>query len=108
MGTPTIVGITERIQKIDAYFRETNTSMSERERIFSRLIKLQEEVGELAEAVLYENDTNQRKKEKTIDLDSELADVMISTLVLAYGRERDVWTEIDKKLTKQFERFRLQ
>jgi len=102
-----IENINDRLQKIDSYFRVTNTTMSERERLFSRIIKLNEEVGELCEAILHENDSNQRDKEKEIDLDSELADVLICTLLLAQNREKDVWSEVDKKLAKQMNRFNL-
>ncbi len=102
-----IENLKNKISTIDKYFRETNPSLGERERIFTRIIKLNEEVGELCEAILMENDTNQRNKEKEIDLDSELADVIICTLLLAEGRESDVWKEIDKKLDKQFNRFGL-
>tara|TARA_B100000508_G_scaffold78473_1_gene61015 strand:+ start:12171 stop:12485 length:315 start_codon:yes stop_codon:yes gene_type:complete len=102
-----IENINDRLQKIDSYFRVTNTTMSERERLFSRIIKLNEEVGELCEAVLHENDPNQRGKEKEIDLDSELADVLICTLLLAQNREKDVWSEVDKKLAKQMNKFNL-
>ena len=100
--------IKERVQKIDTYFRETNTVFSERERVFSRVIKLNEEVGELCEAILFENDGNQRPKEKVTDLDSELADVIICTLLLAHNREKNIWEEIDKKLDKQMKRFNLE
>ncbi len=99
--------LNERIKKIDTYFRGTNKAFSKKEHLFSRLIKLQEEVGELAEAALYENDENQRYKEREIDFDVELADVIICTLLLAQGRQKDIWSEVDKKLDKQFERFNL-
>jgi NTP pyrophosphatase (non-canonical NTP hydrolase) len=99
--------ITTSIAKIDTYFRSSG-ELTERERIFSRVIKLNEEVGELCEAVLHENDTNQRAKDKVIDLDSELADVIICTLLLAQNREKDIWTEVEKKLSKQMNRFNLE
>ncbi|MCA9357226.1 hypothetical protein H6784_03750 [Candidatus Nomurabacteria bacterium] len=102
-----IDSINNKITKLDVHFRKTNESFSEKERLFSRAIKLNEEVGELCEAVLYENDNNQRKKEKEIDLDSELVDVIICTLLLAHNRKKDVWIEIDKKLDKQLNRFNL-
>jgi len=100
--------IRQNISKIDTHFRSTNPTMNERERIFSRAIKLNEEVGELCEAILHENDSNQRRKEKIIDLDAELADVIICTLLLAEGREKNIWSEIEKKLAKQLERFNIQ
>ena len=99
--------LSESIKKFDDYFRSSGESLSEKERLFSRVVKLNEEVGELCEAVLHEYDSNQRPKEKAIDLDAELADVIICTLMLAHGREKDVWEEVDKKINKQFRRFGL-
>lgn len=100
--------INQKLQKIDAYFRNQNPNMSERERLFSRVIKLNEEVGELCEAVLHEEDKNQRTKDKVIDLDSELADVVICTLLLSQYREKDIWSSVEEKLTKQFKQFDLE
>lgn len=100
--------IIDTIQKIDSYFRQNDPSMSERERIFSRVVKLNEEVGELCEAVLYEQDMNQRAKDKNIDLDSELADVIICTLLLAQNREKNIVDEVIKKLEKQKQRFNIE
>lgn len=102
-----IADLQTRLHTIDTYFRTKDPTMSERERIFSRTVKLNEEVGELCEAVLYEHDTNQRAKEKDIDLDSELADVLICTLLLAESRKQNVWDAVDIKLKKQFARFGL-
>lgn len=99
--------IETKLTKLDTYFRETNPAISERERVFSRALKLNEEVGELCEAVLSEQDSNQRTKEKDIDLDAELADVLICTLMLAQARERDIFATVNAKLEKQMERFDL-
>lgn len=97
-----------RLQKIDAYFRSADETASEKERVFSRIVKLNEEVGELCEAALYERDAKERRKEKDIDFDAELADVIICALLLARGRQKEIWSEVDKKLKKQFERFNLE
>ena len=100
--------ISERLQKIDNYFRGVSPDWSERERVFSRVVKLNEEVGELCETILFENDSAQRRKEKIIDLDSELADVIICTLLIAQGREKNIWEEVDKKLNKKMKDFNLE
>ena len=99
--------ITDTITKLDRHFRGTDSTMSERERLFSRAVKLNEEVGELCEAILVEHDTNQRKKERTTDLDAELADVVICTLLLAHGREKDIWESVHAKLEAHVKRFGL-
>ena len=100
--------ISERLQKIDNHFRKISPDWSERERLFSRVVKLNEEVGELCEAVLYENDSAQRQKKKKMDLDAELADILIVTLLIAQSREKDIWEELDKKLSKKLKHFNLE
>jgi NTP pyrophosphatase (non-canonical NTP hydrolase) len=99
--------ITDKLQKLNTYFRETNQDMTENERLFSRVIKLNEEVGELCEAVLSEKDKNQRIKEKITDVDAELADVLICTLLLAQDRDKNIWDEVDSKLEKISRKFNL-
>lgn len=97
----------KNLEKFDNYFRTHGETLTEKERLFSRVIKLNEEVGELCEAILTEFDSNQRQKDKEIDLDSELADVIICTLLLAQNREKNIWEEIEKKVDKQLTRFNL-
>jgi len=99
--------ILTKIEKLNAYFRNTTTDMTEKERIYSRIIKLSEEVGELCEATLCENDKNQRDKKREISFDKELADVMICCLMLAEDRDNKIWNEIDLKLTKILNRYNL-
>ena len=96
-----------KLEKLNNYFQTTNPEMTQKERLFSRIIKLNEEVGELCEAILSENDMNQRVKEKLVDVDIELADVLICTLLLAQDREKDVWKEVDLKLEKVTQKFNL-
>ncbi len=82
--------INEHIRAIDRYFRDTRPGQSANERLFSRMVKLTEEVGEVSEAVLQEAGEQRNSKEQC-DLDSELADVLITTLLLAATREEDIW-----------------
>lgn len=103
-----VTELNKKLEKIDAYFRAGDTTLTEKERLLSRVVKLNEEVGELCEAALCENDKNQRVKEKVIDFDAELADIMICTLLLALHRNKNVWDEVERKLKKQFERFNLE
>jgi len=100
--------LNEILAKLDTHFRSTNSEMTEKERLFSRVIKLNEEVGELCEAVLSENDRNQREKGKVIDLDAELADIIICTLLIAHTRDKDIWEEINTKLTRLQQKFNLE
>jgi NTP pyrophosphatase (non-canonical NTP hydrolase) len=96
--------IDNSLKKLQEHFKSGNPEMSDKERVFSRVIKLNEEVGELCEAILYENDKNQRSKDKVIDVDEEIADVLICTLLLAKTRKKDIWKEVDSKLEKIFTR----
>lgn len=98
----------QQLKKFDDYFRTHGEAMTEKERLFSRIVKLNEEVGELCEAALCEFDSNQRTKDKVTDLDSEIADVVICTLLLARNRSKDVWIEVEKKVQKQLARFNLE
>ncbi len=92
--------INSKLHKLNHYFHTTNPDMTDKERLFSRVIKLNEEVGELCEAVLTEHDRNQRHKDKDIDFDAELADITICLLLLAQDRNKDIWVEVDSKLEK--------
>lgn len=102
-----IENIDSTLKKLNTYFHSTNPDMTQKERLFSRVIKLNEEVGELCEAILSENDKNQRIKDKVIDVDAELADVLICTLLLAQDREKNIWIEVENKLQKISQKFNL-
>lgn len=87
-----------KVSKIDEHFRKVEKP--EKIRLFERITKLNEEVGELCEAVLCEVDENQRDKQKEIDFDGELADVMICCLMLSTQRDKDIYLEVNNKLDK--------
>lgn len=97
--------IIEKLKLIDVHFR--NADKPETTRFLERIVKLNEEVGELCEAALTEVDENQRQKEKEIDFDAELADVLIITLMLSTGRKRSIQEEVNKKLDKILQRLEL-
>ena len=66
--------------------------------VYAQSIKLSEEVGELSEAVLDHFKTQRKSKEnKTISLEKEIADVLITTLLVAKSLEVDT----NKVLTKR-------
>lgn len=85
--------------KLDRHFG----SATKREEVLARLAKLTEECGELADEVLA-SDGHQRK-EKLADkqndsLGHELADVLITTLLLAEKMRIDVNVALKKKVGK--------
>ncbi len=85
-----------KINLIDSHFRKINKP--ETLRLLERITKLNEEVGELCEAALCEVDENQRKKDREIDFDGELADVIICCLMLSTQRKKDIFFEVHRKL----------
>lgn len=87
--------INEHIEKIDEFFR-SKFNKTEHEHLLGRTVKLGEEVGELCEAVL--NDNAEQIGVKNTDLPSEVADVIISTLLIAKVKDLNVWDEVEKKL----------
>ena len=87
------------LAKIDEHFHIKYKNASPYERMLTRAVKLNEEVGELCEAVLHENG-EQRKEKVDIDFGSEIADVIICTLMLARTKNIDVWGEVEKKINK--------
>lgn len=102
----TLEEIQKNIDNIDAHFHIQFKNSSEYERLLTRAVKLNEEVGELCEAVLHEGG-EQRADKTDIDFGGEVADVIISTLVLAKNKNIDVWNEVEKKLNKIKNRFNI-
>jgi NTP pyrophosphatase (non-canonical NTP hydrolase) len=94
-----------KINTLNEHFRSVD--QPENLRLFQRITKLNEEVGELCEAALCEQDPNQRLKDKDIDFDAELADVIISALMLSTGRKKSIEAEINKKLDKILTKFNI-
>jgi NTP pyrophosphatase (non-canonical NTP hydrolase) len=90
--------ILKKVNALNQHFHKVD--QPDNLRLFQRITKLNEEVGELCEAALCEQDPNQRKKDTLTDFDAELADVLISALMLSMGREKSIETEIHKKLDK--------
>lgn len=100
-----IESLFKKIHRLDQHFRKVEKS--EKERLLERIVKLNEEVGELCEAALCEVDENQRKKDREIDFDGELADVVLCALMLSTQRNSDVFTRIHATLDKNLTRFNI-
>ncbi len=98
--------ILQKIELINQHFRASSTQ-SENERFLQRIVKLNEEVGELCEAALVEVDQNQRNKERETNFDEELADVLICALMLSTSRDNDIETEMHRKLDKIITRLKV-
>ena len=94
-----------KIEALNKHFHKSE--QLENLRLFQRITKLNEEVGELCEAALCEADPDQRKKDRVTDFDAELADVIISALMLSTGRQKSIEKEVHKKLDKVLLKFNL-
>jgi len=74
--------------------------VSQRERILFRTVKLGEEYGELCESVLAINKIQRREKPDKIntDLAGEIADVIITALLLAESLGIDIQQALKRKM----------
>ena len=80
----------------------------EEKRILARTVKLSEELGELCDEVLSFNSMQRQEKleeRKTDDLESEFADVLITTLLLARVMGVDVPKALANKMEKINKRY---
>ena len=84
--------------------------LSSREIVLSRTVKLNEEVGELcAEILALDNDQRKEKLSKMKEEDNlpnELADVVITTLLLAEALDVDIKTALRNKIEKINKRYK--
>ncbi len=92
------------VEERDTIHRDTkNGTLSERERILLRTVKIMEEAGELSEAILSELG-HQRdiklEQHSSEALGDEIADVIITTLLLAKALKVDAGAAIEKKIKK--------
>ncbi|MDC1205555.1 hypothetical protein N8083_01770 [Candidatus Pacebacteria bacterium] len=92
------------LEKIDPLLSDAD--FSHRERTFSRTVKLTEEVGELCEAVLADANQQQRKN-KNFNLEEEIADVLITSLLIANHKNLDINQALTDKVEKIKKRFNI-
>ena len=90
------------IDEQDSFFRSLrDMSQSEREHLFSRMIKLGEEYGELCDAVLGSVGFQRKAKlaeEKREHLQNEFADVLITLFLVAKALDVDIMDALDAKI----------
>ena len=97
--------VKEEDVRLRVYYKDL--SPTERERLYSRTIKLTEEVGELCNEILA-SQKDQRKeklKDNTKDLEEEFADVVITTILLALTAGIDIEKSLEEKMKKIEERY---
>jgi NTP pyrophosphatase (non-canonical NTP hydrolase) len=91
------------IKEQHKFFRTNEKEISSREHILFRTIKVGEEYGELCDAVLEKVGTQRKSKAKkyeTDTLESEFADVIITTFLLAEALDVDIMLAAEKKIKK--------
>ncbi|MDD5043149.1 MAG: MazG nucleotide pyrophosphohydrolase domain-containing protein [Patescibacteria group bacterium] len=82
--------------------------MDKEKRILARTVKLAEELGELSEAVLSYNSLQRKDKldnYKKEELETEFADVIITTLLLAKLMDVDIAKALEEKMEKINKRY---
>ena len=93
------------------FFETVDTDLSAREVILFRTVKVGEEYGELCDAVMSHLGKQRRDKLDKVEmgnLESEFADVIITTYMLAHALKIDVDTAIEEKMKKIQERYNAQ
>ncbi len=93
----------EFVRRVSEQITKGNPESTETERVFARMVKLTEEVGELADEVLASQGDQRKEKlegKNKESLGDEIADVLITTLVLASSLNIDVPKALARKIVK--------
>lgn len=93
----------EFVRRVSERLTKGNPESTEAERVFARMVKLTEEVGELADEVLVSQGDQRKEKlegKNEESLGDEIADVLITTLVLAASLNVDVPKALARKIVK--------
>ncbi len=99
------------IKEQDAFFKSIDSTITEREHILFRTIKVGEEYGELCDAVIAKVGTQRKNKSDKYEedaLESEFADVVITTFMLAQAMGIDVIPALETKMKKIKEKYNSQ
>ena len=96
------------IKKEDKRLRKKFPKEDEEKRILARMVKVTEEVGELADEVLGYNSMQRKEKldkHKKDNLSDEFADVVITTFLLAEIMKVDIEKALEHKIKKIDKRY---
>ena len=97
-----------RIKILNDFINKSHLNRTETERKLLKASKLPEEVGEFYNELLISlNFTREWKDGDSSWLEKELADVIITSLVIARDLEIDIFPVINAKLQKVFTRYNL-
>lgn len=95
----------EFIKKEDQRLAHKYDFNSEKERVFARMIKLSEEVGEFGDEVLRFFSLQRNDKEEKDGLGEEFADVVITAMLLAESMNVDIENSLERKIEKINKRY---
>jgi NTP pyrophosphatase (non-canonical NTP hydrolase) len=96
------------IKKEDKRLRKKFSKEDEEKRILARMVKVTEEVGELADEVLGYNSMQRKEKldkHEKDNLSDEFADVVITTFLLAEIMKVDIEKALEHKIKKIDKRY---
>lgn len=99
------------IEEIDGHLNAKFPIDSQREKMFARTVKLNEEVGELCNEVLaFDGDQRAEKLQHSSKetLENEFADVIITTYLLAKTMKVDMSQALERKIERVRKRFQKQ
>lgn len=94
----------------DGYLRKFSSTTDTEKRLFARMVKLMEELGELSDAILAHTGRQRKeklKKHNPAHLAEEFADVIITTLLVAMTAGVDIDEALDVKVKKIKQRRKL-
>lgn len=96
------------IKEQHTFFKSNDKDITDRESILFRTIKIGEEYGELCDAILAKMGTQRKDKNDKYEIDnleSEFADVVITTFLLAESMNIDILPALEVKTKKIREKY---
>lgn len=103
-----VKNLQEKIKMFNEFINSTQTDRTETERKLLKVSKLPEEVGEFYNEFLISfNFAREWKNRGSDNLSTELADVILTCLVIAEELEIDIFSVIEQKMDVICERFDL-
>ncbi|PID87375.1 hypothetical protein CSB07_01650 [Candidatus Gracilibacteria bacterium] len=103
-----IKNLKEKIKIFNEFINKSHKNRTDTERKLLKVSKLPEEVGEFYNEFLISlNFTRDGKTGDKKELEKELADVILTSLVIAEELEIDIFSVMEEKIDVVFERFNL-
>lgn len=97
----------QKLQKINEYINTNHSDKTRNERVLLKAAKLPEEVWEFYNELLISLGFTRKWKEAQSEVEKELADVIITSLIIAQELEIDIFSHIEQKINTVYTRFNL-